>query len=298
MAVTASRHSETEVTALAAALEASSKHPLGKALRAAAQQPGAATELVTRPGSGVQGMIDGIVYRVGTPEFVRGITRTAAPVEPHAAASCTLVALGSEQGWLALFHLTDILRPESRAVVVQLQAMGKTVHLLSGDSPGMVTQIAIQAGLERGRGGASPADKLDYIRALQAEGAVVAMVGDGVNDAPGLGGAQVSIAMGSGADVAHSAADMVLLSSDLSVIPEALRIAQGTRQVIRQNLAWAGAYNLVAVLFAALGMVTPWIAALGMSVSSLIVVGNALRLGPISRKRGPLQAINTTPAMV
>jgi Cu2+-exporting ATPase len=288
--------SETEVIAIAAALEVSSKHPLGKALCAAAPQPGAATELVTRPGSGVQGIIDGIAYRVGTTEFVRGVTHTAAPVEPHDAA-CTLVALGSEQGWLALFHFTDVLRPESRGVVAQLQAMGKTVHLLSGDSPGMVTQIAIEAGLARGRGGASPAHKLDYIRALQAEGAVVAMVGDGANDAPSLGGAQVSIAMGSGTDVAQSAADMVLLSSDLGVIPEALRIALATRRVIRQNLAWAAGYNLVAVFCAAFGMVTPWVAALGMSVSSLIVVGNALRLGPMGRNRTALPATNPTPAM-
>jgi Cu2+-exporting ATPase len=287
---------ETEVTAIAAALEASSKHPLGKALCAAATRRVAATELITRPGSGVQGIIDGVAYRVGTPEFVRGITHTAAPVEPHDA-PCTLVALGSEQGWLALFHFADILRPESRAVVEELQAMGKTVHLLSGDSPGMVAQIAIQAGLEHGRGGALPADKLDYIRALQAEGAVVAMVGDGVNDGPSLGGAQVSIAMGSGTDVAQSAADMVLLSSDLSIIPEALRIAQSTRRVIRQNLAWAAGYNLVAVLFAAFGMVTPSVAAVGMSVSSLIVVGNALRLAPMGPNRMARPATNPTPEM-
>jgi Cu2+-exporting ATPase len=275
--------SEVEAIAIAAALEAASRHPLGKALRAAATQARAATELLSRPGAGMQGIVDGITYRVGTLEFVRGLAGGPPPIEPQAAASCTLVGLGSERGWLAVLHFSDTLRPESREVVEELQAMGKTIHILSGDSPGMVAHIAIAAGVTHGRGGASPTAKLDYIRALQAQGAVVAMIGDGVNDAPSLGGAEVSIAMGSGTDVAQSAADMVLLAGNLAVIPEALRLARSARQVIRQNLAWAAAYNLIAIPLAALGMVTPWIAAVGMSVSSLIVVANALRLAPVGR---------------
>jgi len=289
--------SEGEVTAIAAALEESSRHPLGKALHAAAPAPYAATHLIAHSGAGVQGTVDGIVYRVGTLEFVRGIAGTGRPIEPQSIASCTLVALGSKQGWLALFYFTDMLRPESCAVVTQLEAMGKTVHLLSGDSPGIVAHIATEAGIARGRGGASPTSKLDYIRALQAKGAVVAMIGDGVNDAPSLGGAQVSVAMGSGTDVAQSAADMVLLSSDLHVIPEALRIARSTRAVIRQNLVWAAAYNIVALPLAACATVTPWIAAVGMSLSSLIVVANALRLVPSGAAAARLAHTSPHPAL-
>jgi P-type Cu2+ transporter len=287
--------SEAQVIAIAAALEASSSHPLGKALRAATSERGAATELTTRPGSGIQGKVENITYRIGTLDFVRGIAGQP-PVEPHAAASTTLVALGSEHGWLAFFHLTDALRPESRAVIGQLQAMGKTVHILSGDSPGMVTHIAIEAGLSHGRGGATPQQKLAYIHALQAQGAVVAMIGDGVNDAPSLGGAQVSIAMGSGADLAQTTADMVLLSSDLNVIPAALRIAKAASQIMRQNLAWASVYNLVAIPLAAFGLVTPLVAAIGMSVSSLVVVANALRMASrptATRRSHPSPAFST-----
>ncbi|MES2352994.1 MAG: heavy metal translocating P-type ATPase [Pseudomonadota bacterium] len=269
---------EAEVIAIASGLEASSKHPLGKTLRAAAAQPREAIELTTYPGAGIQGTIDKTIYRIGTLAFVRDLVCTDPPAEPQTDASCTVVALGNEQGWLAFFHFTDMLRPESREVVAALQAMNKTVHILSGDSPGMVSHIAAEAGITHNNGGATPEQKLDYIRALQAKGAVVAMVGDGINDAPSLGGAEVSIAMGSGTDIAQSAADMVLISGNLGIIPPALKVAKTTRSVIRQNLRWALAYNLVAIPLAALGLVTPWVASVGMSLSSLIVVANALRL--------------------
>jgi Cu2+-exporting ATPase len=154
----------------------------------------------------------------------------------------------------------------------------------------MAARIARQAGIRECHGGASPEAKLRYVEALQAAGAVVAMVGDGVNDAPVLGRAQVSIAMGSGTDIAQAAADFLLLSGDLDAINAALLLARKTRRVMRQNLLWALAYNLVAVPLAAFGLVTPLVAAIGMSGSSLIVAANALRLAPLSRTRGGEEA--------
>jgi Cu2+-exporting ATPase len=154
------------------------------------------------------------------------------------------------------------------------------VHLLSGDSAAATGAIADRAGIGLRSGAASPAQKVDYVRKLQRHGAVVAMIGDGVNDAPSLAVADVSIAMGSGTDIAQSAADLLLLSRNLDAIPDALRSARRAKNIMRENLAWATLYNLIAIPFAAAGYVSPWIAAIGMSLSSLIVVANAIRLAP------------------
>ena len=143
------------------------------------------------------------------------------------------------------------------------------MHLLSGDSVGATTAIADCVGIAHRRGGVSPSEKVDYLRKLQQGGAVVAMIGDGVNDAPSLAVADVSIAMGSGTDVAQSAADLLLLSRSLDAIPDALRTARRARRIMRENFAWAALYNLIAIPVAAAGYVSPWVAAIGMSVSSL-----------------------------
>jgi Cu2+-exporting ATPase len=152
------------------------------------------------------------------------------------------------------------------------------VCLLSGDRQNPVEHVAHQLGIAMARGGARPEDKLAFVRELQARGAVVAMIGDGVNDAPVLAGAQVSVALGGGTQLAQSGADMIVMSERLDALIAAVRVAQRTRRVIRQNLAAAVAYNALALPLAAFGFVTPLIAALGMSLSSLMVVGNALRL--------------------
>jgi len=138
--------------------------------------------------------------------------------------------------------------------------------------------VAGQLGIDRASSGMRPDDKLARVRELQAEGHRVAMIGDGVNDAPVLAGADVSIAMGQGAQLAHASADMVVLSERLCVLAEGVRKARATRTVIKQNLAWAILYNIAAVPMAAAGLVAPWMAAIGMSFSSLVVVFNALRL--------------------
>jgi Cu2+-exporting ATPase len=188
------------------------------------------------------------------------------------------VALGDAQGWMALFMLDDVVRHDAPMMIRALAAGGATIALLSGDRPQRVRHTAAELGIAEYHGGASPAAKLDYVRALQARGAIVAMIGDGVNDAPVLAQAQVSIAPGSGTELAQVSADIILMTDRLGGLTEIVGGARRTLRVIRQNLGWALAYNAVALPLAMAGMVTPLVAALGMSASSLVVVANALRL--------------------
>ena len=162
--------------------------------------------------------------------------------------------------------------------ICELEAGGRTVCLLSGDRRETVAHVARELGIGTVVGEAGPEAKLAFVRELQQRGAVVAMVGDGVNDAPVLGQAQVSIAMGGGTDLAHTSADMVLLTDDLGRLSAAFDTARDTLRIIRQNLAWAAAYNALAIPLAMAGWITPLLAGIGMAASSLAVVGNALRL--------------------
>jgi Cu2+-exporting ATPase len=278
--------------ALAAALEAGSEHPLGRALRDAAATDGAAatpaSELVARTGRGVEGRCGGRALRIGTPAYVREMHGAAEPDEAAqwAAEGATVVALGDAQGWLALFRLEDTPRPGAAAAVAALRAQGLAISMLSGDSPGAVARMAADLGIADARGAMTPEDKHEAIRALQDAGAVVAMVGDGVNDAPVLAQAHVSIAMGSGTELAHSQADVVLLSDDPVHLVDGVAVARRTLGVIRQNLIWAFAYNVSAIPLAMAGWITPWMAGIGMSASSLLVVMNALRLQGSRQGRG------------
>ena len=169
---------------------------------------------------------------------------------------------------------------EAGGLVRRLRDLGCTITLLSGDSGEAVGQVATPLAIENAHGGMTPQGKHDFIARLQAEGAVVAMVGDGVNDAPVLAQAQVSVAMGSGTELARNQADIVLLGENLERLAEAVALARRTRRIVRQNLAWAFAYNLTAIPLAMLGGITPWMAGVGMSASSLLVAANALRLMP------------------
>jgi P-type Cu2+ transporter len=188
------------------------------------------------------------------------------------------VALGDVRGWIALFMLDDVVRHDAPMMIRALAAGGAKIALLSGDRPQRVRHTAAELGITEYHGGATPAAKLDYVRALQARGAIVAMIGDGVNDAPVLAQAQVSIAPGSGTELAQVGADIILMTDRLGGLAEIVGGARRTLRVIHQNLAWAVAYNAVALPLAMAGMVTPLVAALGMSASSLVVVANALRL--------------------
>ena len=167
-------------------------------------------------------------------------------------------------------------------MVAELKQQGLNLHLLSGDRQAAVQSLAQNLRLDAFRAEAVPEDKLAYVETLQRQGKKVLMVGDGINDAPVLAAADVSVAVAGGADVARAGADIVLLNDDMAVIPQAVNQAKRTAAIIRQNLIWAAAYNLIAVPLAAAGFVTPWLAALGMSGSSLLVLANALRL----RKHG------------
>ena len=178
----------------------------------------------------------------------------------------------------ATFQLDDELRPGARELVARLKREGKSVSLLTGDHEQAARRIAGEAGIEQVGWGLRPEDKLARLQALQAQGAIVAMIGDGANDAPVLARAQVSIAMGGGTAVALANADLILLSDRLENLNLSLDVARKTLTVIRENIGWAIAYNLIALPAAAVGWVPPWAAAIGMSASSLLVVGNALRL--------------------
>jgi Cu2+-exporting ATPase len=302
--------SQAGAIALAAAVDARSEHPLARALReAAAWMPtGVGTELRTEvatevrtedateeavrvlpacdfrqvTGEGVECTVDGARMRVGRPDFVAALSgpmpeslRAVVDDEGHRGA---VAGLGDARGWHAIFTFSDVLRPGAARLVAQLRALGITPVLLSGDRPASVDDVARALGLSEAHGNLTPDNKRDAIARLQATGAVVAMVGDGINDAPALAQAQVSISLGTATPLAQHTADVVIFSDRVERAATALTEARRTLAVIRENLAWAAAYNAIAIPAAAFGYVTPVVAAIGMSVSSLVVVANALRL--------------------
>jgi Cu2+-exporting ATPase len=266
---------------MAAALEVSSEHPVGRALAAAAPIPVRyqASQITYVTGQGVEGIINGMRMRAGSPRFVAELNGLPLPSElVFVSDDVTTVALGNEHEWLALFTLGDAMRPDARHVVQALLEQGREVHLLSGDRAPCVQRTAERLGIPVFTGDATPSDKLRYLRNLQEQGAVVAVIGDGINDAPVLAQAQVSVAMSSGTELARLNADVALLTDRIEPLLEAVTIAHRTLRIIHQNFIWAVAYNVIAVPLAIIGMVTPLVAAIGMSASSLLVICNALRL--------------------
>ena len=283
--------SECECVAIARALEEHSSHPIARAF-SRWKGPGvgrengsfpaskiACSETATVTGSGLTGWIRGIEYRLGRADWALSlISGGSVPIFDEADCAVLLV---SERAPVAWFGFRDELRPGAAKLIERLRNGGVRAHLLTGDpSPG-ATHVADRVGIEHARVGASPEQKLAYVRNLQANGAVIAMAGDGVNDAPVLAAAQISIAMGGGSDLTRARADSVLLEDDLETLSGAVDWSRKTRRVIRQNLAWALLYNLTILPLAGMGWVAPYAAAIGMSLSSLLVVGNALRLGDV-----------------
>ncbi|MDH1262750.1 heavy metal translocating P-type ATPase [Pseudomonas sp. GD03944] len=259
--------------ALAAALENRSEHPIARAFGRAAQ---AAEQVDSIPGQGLHGSVDGRVLRIGQAGFVSELSGQPAPSIPGEQGQWLL--LGDEQGPLAWFVLDDRLREDAPALVAECRARGWQVLLLSGDSSPMVGEVARQLGIEQAQGGMTPDAKLATLKTLHEQGRRVLMLGDGVNDVPVLAAADISVAMGSATDLAKTSADAVLLSNRLDSLIQAFTLARRTRRIIIENLTWASLYNGLVLPFAALGLITPIWAALGMSVSSLLVVLNALRL--------------------
>uniref|UniRef100_UPI0035674E10 HAD-IC family P-type ATPase n=1 Tax=Pseudomonas sp. TaxID=306 RepID=UPI0035674E10 len=214
--------------------------------------------------------------RIGQPDFVSQLSGQAAPVIPGEQGQWLL--LGDSHGPLAWFVLDDRLRDDAPALLAACRARGWQVLLLSGDNSPMVGEVARQLGIEDARGGMTPDAKLAELHKLHEQGRRVLMLGDGVNDVPVLAGADISVAMGSATDLAKTSADAVLLSNRLSSLVQAFSLARRTRRIIIENLVWASLYNGLVLPFAAIGWITPIWAALGMSLSSLLVVVNALRL--------------------
>jgi copper-(or silver)-translocating P-type ATPase/heavy metal-(Cd/Co/Hg/Pb/Zn)-translocating P-type ATPase len=263
--------------AIAASLEQASEHPLAASFLCAVE-PGAllpVEQAQNTPGKGVAGIIGGVRYTLGNRQLSPHTPEGDVAGVPEGA---TVVWLCDETRPLAAFALADELRPRAREAVEQLKAAGMRVTILSGDSRPAVNYIAAQLGVESLYWEQRPEDKLAVLKRFQQEGEVVAMVGDGVNDAPVLAGAQVSMAMGSGTDVARATSDIVLLTQNLVDVSRALETGRESIKIMGQNFVWAIGYNALAVPIAVFGYIPPWLAAIGMSVSSLVVVVNALRL--------------------
>ncbi len=270
---------DAALRAIAASLAAWSAHPLARALAAEYEGAGGAwADLRETPGQGIQGRTgDGVLWCLGK--------RMPGSMTDSAALPTAANDVGDPQTWLsrngrpvASFHFIEVLRPDAAAAVSALQRDGVRVVLLSGDAPARVERMARQLGVAEHHGGLSPQGKLAAVRAAQARGERVAMVGDGINDAPVLAQADTSLAMGEGVHIARAQADGVLVSNSLSDVVRARVLARRALRVMRQNITWAVAYNAACVPLALVGWLPPWAAGLGMATSSLVVVLNSLRL--------------------
>lgn len=266
-------HDGERALELARRLETRSEHPIARAFGRSLEP---AETVENHPGQGLEGICDGLTLRIGKPEFVAALSGLPAPALPDQPGQWLL--LGDQQGPRAWFVLNDRLRSDAPELISGLKARGLNVVLLSGDHDQVVQRMARTLDIEQAIGNASPDDKLAWVQQRQNQGANVLMLGDGVNDVPVLASANISVAMGEASDLAKTNADAVLLSSHLNVLLQALDGAHRTRRIMIQNLFWASAYNAGILPLAALGWVTPALAALGMSASSLLVVLNALRL--------------------
>nr|BFD40707.1 heavy metal translocating P-type ATPase [Pseudomonas sp. FFPRI_1] len=275
---------------LAAALENRSEHPIARAFGRA---PVAAEEVTSSPGLGLEGLVGTQRLRIGQPAFVCALSGCKVPQMPDEHGQWLL--LGDSQGALAWLVLDDRLRSDAPALLAACKARGWHTLLLSGDSSPMVASVAAELQIDEARGGLRPDDKLQVLQQLHQQGRKVLMLGDGVNDVPVLAAADISVAMGSATDLAKTSADAVLLSNRLDALVQAFSLARRTRRVIIENLLWAGLYNGLMLPFAALGWITPVWAAVGMSISSLTVVLNALRLTRMPRQADSAAAPETRP---
>jgi Cu2+-exporting ATPase len=266
-----------EVLALAASLEERSTHPLATAFVAATTSREAVSEFREHQGRGLEGVVDGVTWRIGKASYVAELRSGSAAPAQAADDEDDYIWLGSAAGCAAAFALGDTLRPDAAVAIAGLRALGLAVRIASGDRRATIAAVASELGIAEAEGRMDPQAKLALIRDLQARGRRVLMVGDGINDGPVLASAHVSCAMGGGAALAHAAADLLLMNESLLALAAAVQTARGATQLVRANLRWALGYNLCAVPLAAAGLVSPWLAALGMSASSLYVVERARR---------------------
>ncbi len=276
-----------ELLRLAGALEDASEHPIAQAVAAAATR-----ELGTLPsveefanveGRGVQGIVDGHAVVVGRASLLadwsQHLSAGLAAVKAEAEAQGkTAIAVGWDGRARGVLVVADTVKATSAEAVAQLRALGLTPVLLTGDNRAVAEQIAREVGITEVIAEVLPQDKVEVVRRLQGEGKVVAMVGDGVNDAAALAQADLGLAMGTGTDAAIEASDITLVRGDLRSAADAIRLSRRTLGTIKGNLFWAFAYNVAAIPLAALGLLNPMLAGAAMAFSSVFVVGNSLRL--------------------
>jgi Cu2+-exporting ATPase len=249
---------------IAAALEAQSQHPIAAAFKTFFDPRVVCTDAHEMAGEGIQGTVDGERWRIGQP----GIT------------------LSNDSGVRVSFTIADPIRDDAIETIAALQKLNLRVLLASGDTAETVKRVAAELGIPSAAAELKPQQKLELLRAEQAAGHRVLMVGDGINDGPVLAAADVSMAMGRGSAIAHAAGDLLLLRESLASLSLSIGVARRSLRIIRQNLAWAAFYNIAAIPIAALGFMPPWIAALGMSLSSLLVVFNARRILRPAKEEG------------
>lgn len=268
----------SKISKLATALERKSEHPLASAFAELDDSGYLPENIKIFPGEGIEGNLNGQLYRLGQLTFVQAISTAQEATVAKSAEQGIIIYLADTNGLIGKLTLIDEIREDAAAVIKQLQGQGLEVSIVSGDSTPEVQRVAEQLQIKQWQARQLPADKLEIIRKYQHQNETVLMVGDGINDAPVLAGADVSMAMSSATHLAKNSADFIVTINSLIAVPEALEIAKRSKRIIRQNLSWALLYNLLAVPLAVTGMISPWMAVIGMSLSSLIVVINAARL--------------------
>jgi P-type Cu+ transporter len=284
--------SDAGLLAVASALESQSEHPLGNAIVQHSKSLGAsipfATEVRAIPGKGIEGSVAGRIIRVGNLRWLAETGISSFPKDiltMFENAGKTVVLVAGDEQILGLIAIADTIKSDAKETVALLKSMGIEVWLITGDNERTASAVAAEVGIKDVIAGVLPADKSTKVEELRKQGRIVAMVGDGINDAPALAAADIGIAMGTGADVALEAADIALMHGNTNGVVDAIRLSQATMRKIRQNLFWAFFYNVLGIPLAALGVLSPIIAGAAMALSSVSVVSNSLLLRRLSLGR-------------